>query len=142
MSHEQCSGHMRSALRCTVLCALLALSAAPHQEARFLLPLVPPLVLLYCRALRHGLVLTVWLAFNAVLVAAFGCAHQGGVVRALAHLQQAGRDSHPGRILAVFYRTYMPPRSLVVPSTATASGVAIEDVQEALSQAGTQPFTW
>ena len=75
------------------------LSLAPHQEPRFLLPLVFP-VLLYCsinidrERQRKTKMKTcnssrrwqiVWLLFNAALFTLFGVFHQAGVLRALNH---------------------------------------------------------
>ena len=99
-----------------VACALAVLSAAPHQELRFVLPLVFPLVILACWddddnnnnnnsnsggddktparprcrcrgvAVAHAGRVALWAAFNMVLAAYFGFAQQGGVVPALAHI--------------------------------------------------------
>ena len=100
-------------LLATVFLPLALLSTAPHQEARFLLPLVIPTVLLgvdflfpsphakrasdegsgdtrpvRCRAPRHGTaMLWLWFAYNAALTLFWGSLHQGGILPALAYLK-------------------------------------------------------
>ncbi|KAJ1925158.1 alpha 1,2 mannosyltransferase [Tieghemiomyces parasiticus] len=68
---------------------LVALSAVPHQEPRFLLPMLPSVVIA-----TQGFVTRtgstfwrLWLAFNALLLIVFGVAHQGGVVPVLNYIQ-------------------------------------------------------
>lgn len=122
-----------------VVCALAVLSAAPHQELRFVLPLFFPLLLLACwddsgdrrresaetpaRRRRggggcRGLALVGGAlgaaAFNMVLAAYFGFAQQGGVVPALAHIGAHMRTAGaaPQQEL-VFWHTYMPPPHLL-----------------------------
>ena len=113
---------------------LLLLSVAPHQEPRFLLPLLLPLHLaagrdLFGRTKRKAnlLLLLVWLAFNAGVGLFFGLLHQGGVVPLLLDLadhpasttsrcrwqQQPNVDVDVASATLVFYQTYMPPRFLL-----------------------------
>jgi phosphatidylinositol glycan class Z len=129
----------------TVASGLLVLSLAPHQEARFLTPLLVPLTMLCCSWLalariddtvqqwRASLLVRwlLWLLFNAVLVLLFGVAHQGGVVRALAHLYETAAASSAvgststvsagasdGATTVLFYATYTPPLHLLLQSDA------------------------
>ena len=61
------------------------LSLAPHQEPRFLLPLIVPLCSLFGGvALKTPGRRLIWVVFNLVGFAVFGIAHQGGVTRATA----------------------------------------------------------
>ena len=110
-----------------VLLPLAALSTAPHQEPRFLLPMVMPVVVLLsvhadalwadasgaertlCRLLRSR---ALWLAFNAGCAVFWGGMHQAGVVRALLHVEAHELAAAPATSL-LFYRTYMPPRFLL-----------------------------
>jgi len=106
---------------------LAALSAAPHQEPRFLLPMVMPVVALLSvhadtlwRDASPGARVAVgllrsralWLAFNVGCAAFWGGMHQAGVVRALVHVQARELGAAPATSL-LFYRTYMPPRFLL-----------------------------
>ncbi len=96
--------------------ALAALSIFPHQEPRFLLPLLLPCVLLGANGLRSKVagfrpLLWVWYAFNLAAFMFFGCVHQAGVVPAVRWLGQ-GMSLDPGvtEVSVVFSKTYMPPR--------------------------------
>lgn len=107
---------LRKLLVATAVTPLAALSLIPHQEARFLIPLLLPLVLLYGPLmLRSRVSLGSWAAFHGLLTLFFGGAHQAGVVPALAHLQRLHRlEHHPPRAaVVVFAHTYTPPRSLL-----------------------------
>ncbi|KAG1699082.1 hypothetical protein DVH05_014452 [Phytophthora capsici] len=74
---------------------LVCLSLAPHQEPRFLLPLIVPLHLFTAVSGRTGVVrfLTkhklgkmLWLVFNVLLTLFFGLLHQGGIIPMLLSL--------------------------------------------------------
>ena len=113
---------------------------APHQEPRFLLPLLRPivhltavairgagsrarrwiwvsLICLSCSVLMHQ---TTWIAHSIALVLVFGVAHQGGVVPALVAVNARLRSAPPAPSQVVVWRTYMPPRHLVTPVVAGA----------------------
>ncbi|KAI9711958.1 MAG: alpha 1,2 mannosyltransferase [Chrysothrix sp. TS-e1954] len=97
-----------AALTTTTISALtgtVILSIMPHQEARFLLPVIP-LVLLSVRVPRQfsRLWLTSWLAFNCVLGLLMGIYHQGGVVPAQSFLQTQENVSY-----AYWWKSYSPP---------------------------------
>lgn len=94
----------------SIVSGLLFLSFIPHQEARFLLPLVP---LLCCcadsrlfrpRVMR--ILLAIWLSFNIVMGVIMGIFHQGGVVPAQAHI---GRYLSETPSVFVWWKTYSPP---------------------------------
>lgn len=132
--------HIEHLLLATVLLPLAALSTMPHQEPRFLLPLLLPLLLL-CghRVVQSRGQTLVWIAYHAILTVFYSVAHQAGVTRAIAHLQAhgcaaathsihthlgpdhrsavgmhtppAGYNASPS--VALFYHTYMPPPSLL-----------------------------
>lgn len=103
-----------SACRWTIVSGLLVLSCAPHQEPRFLLPVIVPLVFLYGRRVvgaglggigmgsvsdkqkrRSAVVVlsllpVLWIAFNLILYVFFGWLHQGGLLPSLLHLSDSG----------------------------------------------------
>ncbi|XP_037076231.1 GPI mannosyltransferase 4-like [Pollicipes pollicipes] len=107
-------------LSASFIVPLLLLSWFPHQEPRFLLPLLVPLTLLFAERLDGGpgrwrrsrqCLVTMFYAWNAACVLLFGFAHQGGVTRALADLQ---RRVPPQGATIVFSHTYMPPQALLL----------------------------
>lgn len=99
---------------------LLTLSWSPHQEARFLLPLLVPLVLLLAPTLArtrgaHGRCLrSVWYAANVACALFFGFFHQAGLYDVQhfmhGHLQQRHAAT---RTHVLYAHTYMPPVSLL-----------------------------
>ncbi|KPV74278.1 glycosyltransferase family 22 protein [Rhodotorula graminis WP1] len=115
----------------TFFVPLVALSVLPHQEPRFLVPLVLPVVLLapYTSIFRSAtsragktrrVIWVLWLAHSFGFTIMFGYLHQGGLVPATLALNGELRNSTT-RIGAaravdvVFWRTFMPPRHLLLP---------------------------
>ena len=99
---------------------LITLSFTPHQEPRFLIPLLIPLVLLlgpfilraegfFGKSLR-----SFWYAANVVCALFFGFFHQGGIFDAQnfmhQHIQQRPVLTHTH---ILYVHTYMPPISLL-----------------------------
>ncbi|PIL28853.1 hypothetical protein GSI_08899 [Ganoderma sinense ZZ0214-1] len=109
------------------------LSIQPHQEPRFLIPLVAPMVALVVgngRILRAGkLFWAVWIVSNVALAVLFGVLHQGGVVPSLfrvhdiVHDPATGLSAHDYRV--VYWKTYMPPRHLLAVSQSGPSKSSI-----------------
>ncbi|XP_065530957.1 GPI mannosyltransferase 4 [Lathamus discolor] len=96
---------------------LAFLSLFSHQEPRFLIPLILPLVLFSTsqnRAMKWKYVIVIFNMLGALL---FGCLHQGGLIPCLFRLEQLvhspGSSSHPRHYTLLFAHTYMPPRSLL-----------------------------
>lgn len=93
----------------TVVLGLVFLSVVPHQEARFLIPLVP--VACCCFNLDLGWVtpwlIKLWYLFNLALAVLMGVFHQGGVVPAVDYLRQQRQVEEP--ITQLWWRTYSPP---------------------------------
>lgn len=110
-----------------VVCSsTLFLSLSPHQEMRFLLPNIFPLIILgsvgiwgkdkkeekgstpdpYQQYWTYS-----WIIFNVVMVVLMGVMHQGGVVRSLISFQanSVNNESHH----LIYYHTYMPPKHLL-----------------------------
>ncbi|KIJ07508.1 glycosyltransferase family 22 protein [Paxillus involutus ATCC 200175] len=101
-----------------ILHSLLILSVQPHQELRFLTPLVLPIIVLAAtlkRSARPGkLFWASWITFNVLLALVFGFLHQGGVVPSLFSLRATLDDVSSGMSTHIIYwKTYMPPRHLL-----------------------------
>eukprot|EP00762_Andalucia_godoyi_P004030 ANDGO_05603.mRNA.1 GPI mannosyltransferase 4 len=93
--------------------SMLALSAAPHQEPRFLLPLLVPICIVSGDLLKSllGGSRRLWVlmfAFNLALGIFFGFLHQGGLVPASLAL---AKEFPAGKPAIVWHGTFMPPRS-------------------------------
>ncbi|KAK7090175.1 GPI mannosyltransferase 4-like [Littorina saxatilis] len=113
--------HPNDVLYAIVTIPIISLSFFPHQEARFLLPVVP--VAVVCVA---GNSIAKWKTFKAVTLLCnilafvlFGWLHQGGVVPAMSALQSRFKVissdpvNHGSHYHIVSYATYMPPRHLL-----------------------------
>ncbi|XP_038050794.1 GPI mannosyltransferase 4-like [Patiria miniata] len=94
------------------------LSLVPHQEARFILPVLVPLVLLYAEFVMSGVSVpnVPWIVWNVLGCIMFGFVHQGGVVPSVMHTH--GLVSQPTQTPIqyhfVYFHTYMPPRHLAL----------------------------
>eukprot|EP01028_Stygiella_incarcerata_P004885 TRINITY_DN211_c0_g1_i1.p1 TRINITY_DN211_c0_g1~~TRINITY_DN211_c0_g1_i1.p1 ORF type:complete len:625 (+),score=110.05 TRINITY_DN211_c0_g1_i1:92-1966(+) len=100
------------------------LSVAPHQEARFLLPLAPAFAITAVAgldALRSVIpnisvrrILTFTVLVNILLMIFFGVLHQGGVLMTLrrngGRLSMEDPEEFAMRQILVFNRTMMPPK--------------------------------
>ena len=117
--------------------SLLVLSLVPHQEPRFLVPLLLPLLVVVAPALAAGAGRRWWpwwIALNVLSTAGYGGLHQAGVVPSLLHIDACLRpDGAPGcaatalawrpcdlpagtapcPLHIVYGHTYMPPHHLV-----------------------------
>lgn len=99
--------------RAIVVCALLLLSVVPHQEARFLMPLVVPVAALLGGPLaRSARARKAWLLFNLGVGAFFGFVHQGGLVPGMLALETSLLARERLTCVAT-YETYMAPRFLL-----------------------------
>lgn len=121
---------------------LALISLAPHQEPRFLLPLLVPLHLFAGATVAQSKWLRVaWIVFNVALAIFFGVLHQGGVLPFLltmsessAVLSRACTFQDPGFTVnhntpLVFFKTYMPPRfALANPNRAWGSAFQVVDL--------------
>jgi phosphatidylinositol glycan class Z len=112
----------------TIISGLLVLSCAPHQEPRFLLPCIVPLVFLHGRQVVGGindkhshfkkknmasLTSTLWVVYNIILYLLFGWVHQGGMIPSLLDLKLAvNQNESPSPQTVIYYKTYMPPTFL------------------------------
>jgi phosphatidylinositol glycan class Z len=119
------------------------LSCAPHQEPRFLLPLILPLVLVYVshinytsksntqiierynmgKQMMNMKVTFLWILFNTILLFFFGIMHQGALIPSLLHVSNTIANEGEGVNLRmgmnaqptaiVLFHTYMPPSFLL-----------------------------
>lgn len=80
---------------------LIGLSIIPHQEARFLCPLLVPLVLIYTwKQIRlPAFFWVIWLIFNIITTYIFSVVHQGGIVPTMAFLQRQTTGIHGCHVL-------------------------------------------
>jgi hypothetical protein len=110
----------RATCQWTIVFGLILLSGAPHQEPRFLLPLIVPLVYLYGRDVvgRSRSFLVLWIVFNLASYFFFGWLHQGGLLQSLLKTDDlvsvrngSASRHHPLRVF-IYYKTYMPPTFL------------------------------
>uniref|UniRef100_A0A8C5L568 Mannosyltransferase n=1 Tax=Jaculus jaculus TaxID=51337 RepID=A0A8C5L568_JACJA len=96
---------------------LILLSAFSHQEARFLIPLIVPLVLLCSPRTQPVPWKGTLVLFNALGGLFFGCLHQGGLVPGLKFLEQVvhvpALPGMPTHYTLLFTHTYMPPKHLL-----------------------------
>mmetsp|Transcript_18171 Transcript_18171/g.33591 ORF Transcript_18171/g.33591 Transcript_18171/m.33591 type:complete len:509 (+) Transcript_18171:174-1700(+) len=100
------------ALRGSIVFSLLVLSSAPHQEARFLLPLLVPVSVLCADIVSdRPRIRNLWLVFNAILAIFYGGFHQAGVVPGLLSIGETAEKLNV-RCVAT-YETYMSPRFLL-----------------------------
>ncbi|XP_071798929.1 GPI mannosyltransferase 4-like [Asterias amurensis] len=95
------------------------LSMVPHQEPRFIIPVLVPLVLLYAEFVMMSTSLPniPWIIWNLLGCIIFGFIHQGGIVPSIAHthsLTSQPVQNLPIHYHFVFYHTYMPPRHLAL----------------------------
>ncbi|KDQ55203.1 glycosyltransferase family 22 protein [Jaapia argillacea MUCL 33604] len=93
--------------------AVTILSMQPHQEPRFLIPLLVPFVALVGNSIFFGR--TTWIISNILLTLLFGVFHQGGVIPSLFHLRTILDERTIGSkdVRIVYWKTYMPPRHLL-----------------------------
>ena len=103
-------------------CALVPislLSIFPHQEARFLIPVSPIVLLLavdwlttckYSSAWKAS-----WFIFNILTCVFFGILHQGGLIPCMSELESkiSAQTNENSMNHFVFYHTYMPPQYLL-----------------------------
>jgi phosphatidylinositol glycan class Z len=100
-----------------VISGLFVFSCAPHQEPRFLLPCLVPLVLLFGKEATGN----TWVLFNFILFVFFGWLHQGGLVDVILHTPSITIESSTSSVF-VYYKTYMPPTFLARGVTTLALG--------------------
>ncbi|KAI6014394.1 glycosyltransferase family 22 protein [Pisolithus microcarpus] len=115
-----------------IVLSLAVLSAVPHQEPRFLCPIVLPAIVLVAISSRwpRKAFWVTWIVFNFVFAAVFGVMHQGGVVPSLLYLNTRMTANVSTSTHIVYWKTYMPPRRFLgIPQQDVQSGkVAVVDL--------------
>lgn len=99
------------------LIPFIPLSTFPHQEVRFLLPLIFPLILfvvphLIKRNLHHS-IFRLWFIFNIIVAIIYGHLHQAGLLPALRYVHNKPMEIDVNKKILITYHTYMPPSYLV-----------------------------
>ncbi|PWN93638.1 hypothetical protein FA10DRAFT_299006 [Acaromyces ingoldii] len=97
--------------------SLAALSAQPHQEPRFLLPLVTPVAVVISASRRRwgGRLIAFSLVQHLLVTLLFSIAHQAGIVPSLLQVNQDLLHDHQRPVELHFWRSFMPPRHLLLP---------------------------
>lgn len=120
----------------TMVMQIAVLSLAPHQEPRFLIPLLLPMTLAFgdlpFRLERRGghLFTTCWVVFNLCLGGFFGFVHQAGVVPSLTTLSLTtigGAPSTDEHVAVMYVKTYMPPWHLLLASHHAENSLTLVD---------------
>ncbi|XP_052104867.1 GPI mannosyltransferase 4-like [Mytilus californianus] len=117
-----------------LLIPVILISTFPHQEPRFLLPVLPLAVMIGIEQIQEKsklktLFVCFCLFFNIIMTPIYGFLHQGGVIQSLLHIQ---KDLKSGTSLFdihdkfVYHRTYMPPHCLLLSRTSKSQ---ILDIQ-------------
>ncbi|KAG8581418.1 hypothetical protein GDO81_007664 [Engystomops pustulosus] len=117
-SHYERPPQQASLLLMFYFVPLMSLSFFKHQEPRFLIPLIVPLVLLvsnYNSAMKTKCVIVL---FNVTGALFFGCLHQAGLIPSLIHIQQTVQPKFTSSNMSchhtvLFTHTYMPPLYLL-----------------------------
>lgn len=132
---------MQVVLQCSLGFSLIAFSVIPHQEPRFLLPLVPIMFVLYGQRFiklvqicnqtvnqQHHqvtptnlalLLMLIWIGLNLTLFIFYAFIHQSGVVASLTHIKSTYLDVHAAsatqssQLHLIFASMYLPPRHLL-----------------------------
>ncbi|XP_074657745.1 GPI alpha-1,2-mannosyltransferase 4-like [Tubulanus polymorphus] len=119
---------IQTAFALCVAVPLAGLSAFPHQEPRFVVPLIAPVLLLIGQRRFAGIPWTIvgatWLVFNLTAFLVYALFHQAGLYPCLSYLQRHLRSeaSTQTDYHVVFYHTYMPPLHLLTVNKFDAVG--------------------
>lgn len=117
-----------SLCRQSIVFGLAFLSSAPHQEPRFLLPIIFPVILIHARSITSKRFLVYfWAVFNLCLLIFFSALHQAGVVPSVLgnrnFLTNQGSELSLSPTPLIYYHTYMPPTFLSVIRSSNESSI-------------------
>ncbi|KAL3236727.1 glycosylphosphatidylinositol-alpha 1,2 mannosyltransferase [Nakaseomyces bracarensis] len=111
----------------SIISGLLFLSIMPHQELRFLIPILPLLLINFnfssVKFIRASKLLSLWFLFNAVMLLVMGVVHQGGIIPVLAKINKDESDLH----VDIWWKTYSPPTWMYMNKNLTVSTTNIVD---------------
>ena len=115
------ASYIWSMLLWSIFTPMAMLSLIPHQEPRFMIPVLVPLVILFSKYLvgpsATHLAKLLWFSWNVLGCILFGVLHQGGLCSCLGYLQEhlsSGLiQSSDVTYHLTFYHTYMPPQHLL-----------------------------
>ncbi|XP_077870334.1 GPI alpha-1,2-mannosyltransferase 4-like [Saccoglossus kowalevskii] len=99
-----------------ILFPVMCLSLCPHQEVRFIIPTLTPLILLYSKTSTDSskYLITLWICWNVVCGSIFGIVHEGGLLKSLGYIRDLVNDSNNVTSYDfIFYHTYTPPKHLL-----------------------------
>ncbi|XP_070538568.1 GPI mannosyltransferase 4-like [Ptychodera flava] len=99
----------------SVAVPVVLLSVFPHQETRFLIPLLVALSLLFAKVNQKlsKAFKVAWLLWNLIGCFSFGVLHEGGVVQSVDHIRSMMMNNNNVTMYDfVFYHTYTPPKHL------------------------------
>ncbi|XP_060070644.1 GPI mannosyltransferase 4-like [Ylistrum balloti] len=118
---------------------LILLSYFPHQEPRFLIPLLPTMTLITLKivsSVNHKSFLCTWIVFNLLLTLLFGFLHQGSLTSCIQYFQhnlhskcktkESSKHCFTHKDKFIFYHTYMPPRYLFLDENANKQIVDLQ----------------
>ncbi|EQC38134.1 hypothetical protein SDRG_04564 [Saprolegnia diclina VS20] len=128
-------GRRHRLLLASIVVPVSLLSLAPHQEARFLLPVVFPLMLASGPALAASKPLQgLWAVFNTLVYLWYGVLHQGGLVPMLlsSSTPYCKHISLTNVHTILMSGTYMPPRFALSPHAIHIVDERLEDMQAPL----------
>lgn len=120
--HDYQANFIWSMLFCSIVVSVALLSFIPHQEPRFISPVLSPLVILFACCLDgssfKSIAVLSWVIWNILGCAVFGMMHQGGIYPCVAYLQQylyqaRSLQTSATQFHVTFYHTYMPPQHLL-----------------------------
>ncbi|CCH43681.1 GPI mannosyltransferase 4 [Wickerhamomyces ciferrii] len=114
---------MKSTPFLSIVSGLSLLSIIPHQELRFLIPLVPLVCMCIdfktmMRPSRVELAMKIWVVFNLVFGLIMGSLHQRGVLVTLDHLRET--EFHG---VQIWWKTYKPPSYILQNPNLTISEI-------------------
>jgi phosphatidylinositol glycan class Z len=101
----------------------------PHHEARYIVPVLVPLVLLYAEFVMSSVSIpnVPWIIWNVLGCIMFGFVHQGGVIPSIIHTHSlvSQQAQTPIQYHFVYYHTYMPPRHLALYNQSASSVLSV-----------------
>lgn len=118
-------------LTLSVLISVGILSLVPHQEPRFLIPIIVPMICsLQLSKINIRWFINAWVVFNIVGVSFYGFLHQAGLFPSFVYLHNNLKNlpNDTKRIDLVFWKTYKVPHYLLVLDNIRTQKIKIHDL--------------